>query len=95
MLPPKSHQLIKFVSKKDIGTVIAPEHTLERWGGKDPWTYTYRREESGMPPSPFLGEQQLQQVRGKGAHFTLSDINCSPSTETTVLTFLRRTAPYD
>ncbi|XP_043217652.1 motile sperm domain-containing protein 2-like isoform X2 [Amphibalanus amphitrite] len=58
MLPPKSHQLIKFVNKKDIGTVIPPEHTLVRWGGKDPWSYTYRQEDCEMPPSPFLGQQE-------------------------------------
>ena len=71
MLPPKSHQIIKFISKKEIGSVIAPEHALVRWGGKDPWAYTYRREECDMPASPFLGKQQLAQVRRSG-HLSLN-----------------------
>ena len=70
MLPPKSHQIIKFVSKKDINNVIPAEGTLVRWGGKDTWTYKYRREDCEMPPSPFLGEQQIQQVSRQNANCT-------------------------
>ncbi|XP_037077234.1 motile sperm domain-containing protein 2-like [Pollicipes pollicipes] len=60
MLPPKSHQIIKFASKKDIATLIRPEDCLERWGGENTWTFQYRREECEMPPSPFLGPRNNQ-----------------------------------
>jgi len=57
MLPPKSHQLMKFVSKKDASALLAPGCCLSRWGGDDPWEYVFHAEESAMPPSPFLGSQ--------------------------------------
>ncbi|XP_037085299.1 motile sperm domain-containing protein 2-like [Pollicipes pollicipes] len=57
MLPAKSHQLIKFVSKKDANTLVPAECLLTRWGGEDSWAYSFDPEECAMPPLPFLGAQ--------------------------------------
>ena len=57
MLPAKSHQLIKFVSKKDVTSLIPAACCLTRWGGDDDWTYSFDRAACAMPPNPFLGDQ--------------------------------------
>ena len=78
MLPAKSHQLIKFVSKKDASTLLAPDCCLTRWGGDDDWEYAFDPEECLMPPSPFLGDLQgqgdLDPVKVNGA-VTNGDVN--------------------
>ncbi|KAF0295167.1 Motile sperm domain-containing protein 2 [Amphibalanus amphitrite] len=69
MLPAKSHQLIKFVSKKDVTTLIPPTCALKRWGGEDDWTYTFDPAACAMPPNPFLSDQpdgpEVSKVNGE------------------------------
>lgn len=64
MLPAKSHQLIKFVTRKDIGQHVPEQWLLERWGGADRWQYEVTDSVLHIPESPFLSAESGSEQEG-------------------------------
>lgn len=48
-LPEEAIEKIKFVTKKDLSTVVPPEEILKYWGGNNPYVFTFIPEEIEKP----------------------------------------------